>query len=569
VGASIFTDFNETKPDLDIECKFYLSADENLSDNDVLITSQTARIGSQIGYFDKALYGMKVKIDMNFPAGKCYLIMSVDPDNKIVEDSDDDNIRVYEIIIGNRKADLSVQSIEIGTSNNPNVLNVKSTVSNPSDSTFSAFTYSIKILDVETNVDVPLSELTFESAQFKKGEFPRVFENSITLPGSLDLSKPFYISVVMKGATPEDTDARNNSKVVQVVLNELKPLVFYETKVLMTNRNDSLYTCSAQIFDNGGEAGNYSPNIRSTIRIFPTEPNSVIKLTVQPNFELWAFDDIIQIINPDNNSIIKELAQIYSSSNPYTFISDSKDGSIILKFITDGSSQNKGFEILATCLDTIEYYKMGYKKSTSVKTCNRKIFDNGYFSDYKEGAKDLLTIYPEEPGQKVIISFSEFEMEKNYDFLSIYNGNSTNESLIDEFTGSTLPGNITSTAADGSLTLLFTSDNRDNESGFIADISCTSIASIDRFFTSDNMEEKFHVSPNPNNGRFRLLLKNETDNYGEGIISIYDSKGMAIYRTEQKLDESIDLNKALQNGIYILKTEDREGNMSLQRFVIE
>lgn len=192
-----------------------------------------------------------------------------------------------------------------------------------------------------------------------------------------------------------------------------------------------------------------------------------------------------------------QLFQIDASSLPASYVSSSKDGSIIVKFVSDDSNQNKGFEMTAVCLDTTNIYKLKYKQTNSITTCNKVITDNGFLGTYQSNSDDQLTIYPELAGQKVTLSFTEFSTEGSYDYLSVYNGNSNvAASLIKKLTGNTMPADITSTAADGSLTLFFHSDGSSNYSGFSANTTCTAVMSIDGSAEKEVLGSSFQINPN-------------------------------------------------------------------------
>lgn len=569
-GASLFTHVGETQPSMTIKCNFYLSKDAILDNGDAFLASSSVNTTPTTGSFGKAVYDVLVTSAMNFPAGKCYFIMSVDPDNQTGDEDKVNNVKAYEVIIGNRNPDLAVLSVNLGTSDKSGVLNIKTALINPSDSPFSSFRYVIRLASTEANLATPLVEKIYDNKEFKKVSTPMIFDNSLPLPTSLDLNSPFYVSVTIETTVPADQGSLNNSIVKQVLWSQLQPLVFYAEKVLMTNRNDSLRTCNAQIFDDGDEVANYSPNINSTIRIFPGEPNSIVKVTLKnTNYGLFAFNDYIQFINPDNKAVMGQLFQIDASSLPASYVSSSKDGSIIVKFVSDDSNQNKGFEMTAVCLDTTNIYKLKYNQTNSITTCNKVITDNGFLGTYQSNSDDQLTIYPELAGQKVTLSFTEFSTEGSYDYLSVYNGNSNvAASLIKKLTGNTMPADITSTAADGSLTLFFHSDGSSNYSGFSANTTCTAVMSIDGSAEKEVLGSSFQINPNPNNGNFSLSVK-DGQNLSAAIITVLDVKGQELYHSTQSIDSQINLKSLIQPGFYIIKIETPENGVSFQRFIVE
>ncbi|MGI4873785.1 MAG: CARDB domain-containing protein [Janthinobacterium lividum] len=111
--------------------------------------------------------------------------------------------------------------------------------------------------------------------------------------------------------------------------------------------------------------------------------------------------------------------------------------------------------------------------TTSITTCAGTLYDDGgasgNYSAYDDGT---ITILPATAGNKVRLEFSSFNVESGYDYLYIYDGNSTSATLIGTYSGAVSPGIIYGTTTTGALTLRFTSDNVVQYSGFAASISC-------------------------------------------------------------------------------------------------
>jgi len=72
--------------------------------------------------------------------------------------------------------------------------------------------------------------------------------------------------------------------------------------------------------------------------------------------------------------------------------------------------------------------------------------------------------------QCVTLQFTAVNLENNFDFLTIYNGSSATGTPLATITGTTNPGNVTSTS--GCLTLVFTSDGSVQNSGWTANVIC-------------------------------------------------------------------------------------------------
>ena len=86
---------------------------------------------------------------------------------------------------------------------------------------------------------------------------------------------------------------------------------------------------------------------------------------------------------------------------------------------------------------------------------------------YDHNEKIIMTLSM--PGaKKIILSFKSFCTEKDNDILKIYDGKDTNSTLIGSYSGSTNPGNISST--DSFITLYFISDKSVSCTGWEADV---------------------------------------------------------------------------------------------------
>ncbi len=111
----------------------------------------------------------------------------------------------------------------------------------------------------------------------------------------------------------------------------------------------------------------------------------------------------------------------------------------------------------------------------TVSTCSATYYDSGGpTGDYSNSESNVLTVCPSSAGQFLQVIFSSFDLESCCDNLRIYNGNSTASPLLGTFTGTNLPCNITSSAANGCLTFQFLSDGSITRPGWQATISCVS-----------------------------------------------------------------------------------------------
>ena len=116
---------------------------------------------------------------------------------------------------------------------------------------------------------------------------------------------------------------------------------------------------------------------------------------------------------------------------------------------------------------TISQTSMG---TGTLTQCGGTYLDPGGAANYPNNANQTQTICPGTAGQCITLMFTAFNLENNWDYLYIYDGNSIAAPLVATLTGTTLPGNITSTT--GCLTLRFTSDGIIDAPGWTANVIC-------------------------------------------------------------------------------------------------
>ena len=113
--------------------------------------------------------------------------------------------------------------------------------------------------------------------------------------------------------------------------------------------------------------------------------------------------------------------------------------------------------------------------------CGSKYLDVGGLSaGYANGTTAVnggtTVICPVTTGDLVTVTFISFATELGSDVLRVYNGNSSAGTLLGTYsgplTGANLPGPFTSTAVNGCLTFVFTSDSTVPAAGWDANITC-------------------------------------------------------------------------------------------------
>lgn len=110
----------------------------------------------------------------------------------------------------------------------------------------------------------------------------------------------------------------------------------------------------------------------------------------------------------------------------------------------------------------------------SQPVCGGTFYDSGGLTgSYGNNSNITTTICPTNSGDQVTVTFTSFATENCCDHLSIYDGNSSIATLLGTFQGTILPPTFTSTAANGCLTFVFTSDSSVTAAGWVADVTCS------------------------------------------------------------------------------------------------
>ncbi|WP_309642736.1 M12 family metallo-peptidase [Flavobacterium sp.] len=197
---------------------------------------------------------------------------------------------------------------------------------------------------------------------------------------------------------------------------------------------------------------------------------------------------------------------------------------------------------------------------TSTSYCNGvQITDTGGVSgDYTDSETYIRTIIPNLPNKKIRLTFSAFDLELDYDYLYVYDGNSTSAPDLSSggFTGNAIPGPFVSTANDGSLTVKFYSDGGVTTAGYVADVACE--ASLGNAAFESNID--FTYSPNPTNGNVTITSKTILSE-----VLIYNIEGRLLYQKKTNaFDAKVDMTP-FANGTYFfkLKFNNKEANFKI------
>ncbi len=209
-------------------------------------------------------------------------------------------------------------------------------------------------------------------------------------------------------------------------------------------------------FDDGSGDGNYLDN-QSCSWQFESATGAPIRLGFY-DFNTEANYDYIRIYDgtSEGSPLIAEysgtpdVSVIITCSGPYAFVT----------FTSDVSYGYPGFsgwwDVNTPVLACVGYPHSGY-------------------NPYPDNVNQGILIAPT-AADKITFGFSAFELELNYDFVYLYDGYDSGAPLIGSYTGSTLPGSVTTTG--GALYILFTTDGSYGYAGFSGYYQCSTCSDL-------------------------------------------------------------------------------------------
>ncbi len=244
---------------------------------------------------------------------------------------------------------------------------------------------------------------------------------------------------------------------------------------IMTN-GSTITTCSGTFYDPGGPDSNYHKNLNVTQTIMPATPGGCVQVTFI-SFVTEANRDLLTVYDGTSASGFPIGAYSGTDSN---FTVTSYTGALTFVFTSDGSVQKAGWEAVISCgpCDTPPDHSENMHNGIDTVFCSqpaRLFYDpGGPDMNYPHDLELTQTFVSSSPGMCLSVSFTSFNLESMYynvtDYLSIYDGTSSDALLLGTYSGTTSPGSLTSSS--GALTFVFHSDSSVNYSGWEATISC-------------------------------------------------------------------------------------------------
>ncbi len=308
-------------------------------------------------------------------------------------------------------------------------------------------------------------------------------------------------------------------------------------------------------FSDGSPRENYDNN-QSCVYVIEPTCGKVINLSFN-DFNLGEGDELIVFDGDETSTTV--LASYDADNDPGINTLSTNVGAITLKFNTDGSSNSLGWNVDYT-----------------VKNCNTGLtytdgsgsFDDGSgICEYANSNLCTWIIEPEDANY-ITITFDEFELAGNIDFVKIYENELSSSNTIATFNSGTAPSEPI-TVNSGTAIIQFFTDGTNTADGW--EISYTSLASD---IEENKFLSNFSIMPNP--GNVNSILEFSITNNSDAVVTVTNLLGEIIATKEYSLNSGLHnftlneiVNTELEAGIYSISINANNQTQTQKLVVVE
>lgn len=248
------------------------------------------------------------------------------------------------------------------------------------------------------------------------------------------------------------------------------------------------------------------------------------------------------------------------SSGGHAFICDGYTDTTKFHFNWGWSGSNNGYYTISSlapggmdfsngqdAILGISPYFAPYCATGRTLTDYTKTFNDGSGSSYYWNNTGCDWLIKPPAAQKVLLMFSDFQLEDGKDFVSVYDGTSTAAPLLGTFTGHNYPPALT--ANSGKMFITFTSDGQNQDMGWTATYTSV-LAGIDGNADANSIA----LWPVPAKDELNLMLSSALN--GSITISVFDVAGKLIKTVNAIANAGNTVNidvSDLASGTYILE----------------
>lgn len=188
--------------------------------------------------------------------------------------------------------------------------------------------------------------------------------------------------------------------------------------------------------------------------------------------------------------------------------------------------------------------------------CNGTLFDDGgQNANYSDNSSRQITIVGN-PGDVIKLTFTSFDMEKDYDYLKIYKGYGNSGPIVGSYTGNSLPANglaiMTNTDV---VTVIQTSDQYQTGAGYALNWTCVSVTGLQN---PDGTSTDIVLYPNPATQQVSVDHTAEVSK-----VEVLNALGQVqkVLQPHQEPSLSVPVED-LANGLYLIRFYTPQGTLT-------
>jgi N-acetyl-anhydromuramyl-L-alanine amidase AmpD len=303
--------------------------------------------------------------------------------------------------------------------------------------------------------------------------------NRIAPPCS-DIPVSFPYSVVDVAADPSNYSSRSGTAITHITIHTMQGT--YAGSISWFQNSEANVSAHYNIRASDGQIAQSVCEIDKAWHVSNSNPYAVgIEHEGYIDDPSW-YTNIMYIVSAE---LSKDIASRNTISTIRTYDINGDSG---LNPLSDGCFKIKGHQHFPSQThedpgpfwDWNRYYDLINSPATTptntYTNCSGTLYDSGGSTgDYTNDERIFYLIAPTNASE-VTVTFSTLDLELNYDYLYIYDGDSYNNDLITVLNGSTLPSNIT--AYSGKMLLEFRTDCSTVASGWSAIWTCDTTAPV-------------------------------------------------------------------------------------------
>jgi len=282
------------------------------------------------------------------------------------------------------------------------------------------------------------------------------------------------------------------------------------------------------------------------------EHDSISSITLKfSNFQTESDHDILSIYDGYDDSF--PLIGTFSGTQIPDEIYSTGD-KVFVKFTSNHENTGAGWQI-----NYVSQFPNYCRETTFLPPSSHSFSDGSCHKKYNNNTHCSWHIKAD-ASAKITLFFTKFEVEENYDLLTIYDPITNPPTILAEYSGFTIPPPVTSIS--GEMLITFISDEALIYDGWEAEYSINGLGIGDH-----EQDQNFNIYPNPAHNMIRIDLS-ETDIKYPAHIEIISLTGNVIY--DELLTSSFDntiylYNRELPKGMFFIKVynDDLKGFKSV------